>query len=160
MLLLKYIEKQQDLADAAALRRLLSFDFDSLPVLSFHEKFRFMKEVVPLLSAALGISHEFVERNRTKWNAFSFIASHIQAGGWRQANGLVEERPISLSFSMRWQILFSIGGLDCYKFVDDLTEHNPRTAIFRAGRHFMPKRTHFMKQKITVGPHVILALIA
>ena len=34
VLLLKYIEKQQDLADAAALRRLVSFDFDSLPALS------------------------------------------------------------------------------------------------------------------------------
>ena len=90
VLLLKYIEKQQDLADAAALRRLLSFDFDSLPALSFHEKFRFMKEVIPLLSAALGISHEFVERNRTKWSGLEGLCNllhRLSYSGWRLEAG-------------------------------------------------------------------------
>ena len=92
VLLLKYIGKQQDLADAAALRLFLSFDFDSLPALSFHEKFHFMKEDIPLLSAALGTPHEFVARNRTKWSGLkgvcillhrlSYSGRRVEAGEW------------------------------------------------------------------------------
>ena len=44
VLLLKLLEREQDLADAAEQRRLMKFSLDALPELNFHEKFRFMKK--------------------------------------------------------------------------------------------------------------------
>ena len=43
LLLLKFLERENDLAEAAASRRELQFDFDAIPYPNFKEKFRFMK---------------------------------------------------------------------------------------------------------------------
>ena len=39
LLLLKYLERENDLAEAAASRRELQFDFDAIPYPNFKEKF-------------------------------------------------------------------------------------------------------------------------
>ena len=130
VLLLKYIEKQQDLADAAALRRLVSFDFDSLTALSFHEKFRFLKEDVSLLSAALGMPHEFVACKRTKWSGLEglcILLHRLSYSGWRlEADELFGrgDADISTIFNEMADFIFNRWS----RLLDNLTEHT------RAGR--------------------------
>eukprot|EP00117_Sycon_ciliatum_P002160 scpid83113/ scgid7507/ len=68
VLLMKYLEREQDLADAAAKHRLLDFSFESLPEASFHERFRFMKSDIPTQCSALEIPNKFVPPNRTTWS--------------------------------------------------------------------------------------------
>ena len=68
LLLQKYLERQNDLAEAAASRRELEFNFDAIPNLNFKDKFRFMKADVPCLCDALGIPAQFIAPNRTTWS--------------------------------------------------------------------------------------------
>ena len=68
LLLQKYLERQNDLAEAAASWRELDFNFDAIPNPNFKDKFRFMKADVPCLCDALGIPAQFIAPNRTTWS--------------------------------------------------------------------------------------------
>ena len=68
LFLQKYLERQNDLAEADASRRELEFNFHAIPNPNFKDKFRFMKADVPCLCDALGIPAQFIAPNRTAWS--------------------------------------------------------------------------------------------
>ena len=68
LLLLKYFERENDLAEAAASRRELQFDINAIPYPNFKEKFRFMKADVLCLYDVLQIPPRFIAPNRTTWS--------------------------------------------------------------------------------------------
>ena len=59
----KYLDRQNDLAEAAASRKELACNFDALPNPNFKDKFRFMKADVPCLCDTLGIPAQCIATN-------------------------------------------------------------------------------------------------
>ena len=68
LLILKYGERKNLLAGAAALWRFTEFDLDSISPVNFKGKFRFQKTDFRRLCAALGIPDEMRAPNRMRWS--------------------------------------------------------------------------------------------
>ena len=65
----KYLERQNDLVEAAAGRRELEFNFDAIPNPNFKDKFRFMKVAEPCFCDALGIPAQCIAASSTTWSS-------------------------------------------------------------------------------------------
>ena len=68
LLLQKFLDRQNDLAEAAASRKELVCNFDAIPNPNFKDKFRFKKADVPCLCEAHGIPAQCIAPNGPTWS--------------------------------------------------------------------------------------------
>ena len=73
LLLQKYLERQNDLAEAPASRGELVCNFDAIPNPNFKDKFRFMKADLPCLCDVRGIPAQCIAPNRTTWSGLEWL---------------------------------------------------------------------------------------
>ena len=81
--LLLVMQRQQELAEAAARRSLFVFDYQNIPELDFKTKLRFHKNDILDLVAALWMPWEFIAPNGPRWSGVEGLCVVL----WRLSSG-------------------------------------------------------------------------